>query len=618
MRSHRNNKGLAVAVVSLILVSLVVVAVAAQAGVPKKINYQMKLTDTDTGDPLPGSHDLTFRIYEYELGGTALWTESHTVSADTSGVISVILGSTNPIGISLDGSRWLEVEVDSETLSPRRELVSVPYALTSDHAANADSLGGTAAASFLTDGHSLDADDGDPVDVVYVDYYGRVGVGTDDPDYALHVYSDQPVPTEIVIQNNNESSEENSWQALAFSDESGYSAGFRAYDLDDGTHHGKLTIHNNRLDGDIGFEVGGYETMLISDNNRVGILEPDPSQTLDVRGNIEARILYLGNETSSGNLQLRDAASSIPVVELRKVGDGGRIDVLSASGAIHTSLESETSLGGGGFLQIRRKPSYAGFTVDGNYNDTQDTRVTIVGDGAATTFDMSKTGNNSVVLPGSSIAANEILDEPGVASTRTHYTSGTALQLENGFNTLASKSITVPAGGYVLALASAQPTITHSYATDSQAEFGVSDIEGLFPENQDCLLMIDGDNPGGVYTFPITVHGLFQVPDDGTYTFYFLGRKYGGAFTGNDVQFTLVYFASDHGTVDPTFAGGGGEDFSTEAEGTVFSKAEEVAREREEEEQAHRERVEQEMAEMRAQIEALKLEIDGGLNTETE
>ncbi|MBN2564799.1 MAG: hypothetical protein JXB46_03730, partial [Candidatus Eisenbacteria bacterium] len=69
---------------------------------------------------------------------------------------------------------WLEVEADGEILSPRRELVSAPYSLH-------DETGGSG------DGHSLDADDGDPVDALYVDSEGKVGVGVTAPEAELHV-----------------------------------------------------------------------------------------------------------------------------------------------------------------------------------------------------------------------------------------------------------------------------------------------------------------------------------------------------------------------------------------------------------------------------------------------
>ena len=75
------------------------------------------------------------------------------MDADSEGVLSVILGSVSPIGMSFDGPCWLEAEVDGEVLTPRREVVSVPYAFRS---ANADSLGGLGAASFSLAGHTHD------------------------------------------------------------------------------------------------------------------------------------------------------------------------------------------------------------------------------------------------------------------------------------------------------------------------------------------------------------------------------------------------------------------------------------------------------------------------------
>jgi hypothetical protein len=208
---------------------------SARADVPGKINYQGRLADGTTGEPLPGSHNVTFRLYDAATDGNELWTESQVVMVDSAGVMSAVLGSTTPIDVGFDGATWLEVEVDGEVLSPRREIVSVVYAF---RALNADSLGGFHSGSFALadhthddryvtrdsladagtvnspenpvawsrlksvpsgfadgtddvgeagDGHSLDADDGDPVDALYVDAQGDVGVGTTTPDEKLEV-----------------------------------------------------------------------------------------------------------------------------------------------------------------------------------------------------------------------------------------------------------------------------------------------------------------------------------------------------------------------------------------------------------------------------------------------
>ncbi len=100
----------------------------AQADIPKLINYQGMLTD-ESGGPLDGTPDITFRIYNAPSGGTMRWDETHYSVPVTDGLFNVILGSESG-GIDVDFSEeyWLEIEVNNDTMPERLQFTSMGYA----------------------------------------------------------------------------------------------------------------------------------------------------------------------------------------------------------------------------------------------------------------------------------------------------------------------------------------------------------------------------------------------------------------------------------------------------------------------------------------------------------
>jgi len=123
---------------------------------------------TDNADqPLADqSVQLVFRIYNMESGGGSLWTETHNVMTNSIGVVSVVLGGTNPLHLLFNVQLWLEVEVDGEVMTPRRPLTPAPYArrageadhaseadqaVDSDHAVSSDELDGVPASAWALD-----------------------------------------------------------------------------------------------------------------------------------------------------------------------------------------------------------------------------------------------------------------------------------------------------------------------------------------------------------------------------------------------------------------------------------------------------------------------------------
>ncbi|MFC2062264.1 hypothetical protein ACFLUV_07110 [Elusimicrobiota bacterium] len=113
------------------IISIVFMSVLAKAAVPLNLNFQGKLTD-DAGQAKSGDFDFVFRIYDNKDGsGTALWTETHNNVSVTSGLYSVILGSTTALDISdFENALWLEVAVEGNKLSPLYKLTAAPYAIS--------------------------------------------------------------------------------------------------------------------------------------------------------------------------------------------------------------------------------------------------------------------------------------------------------------------------------------------------------------------------------------------------------------------------------------------------------------------------------------------------------
>ena len=141
--------------VGLGLLLLLTSAIGVTGGVPRTLHYQGRITDPVTGDPLPGSHTATFCIYDDLVAGTQLWCETQELEADGDGVIAAVLGSTAALALPFDAAYWLEVEVDGQVLTPRREIASAAYAL---FAADSDSLDGLDASSYALTAHTHDVD----------------------------------------------------------------------------------------------------------------------------------------------------------------------------------------------------------------------------------------------------------------------------------------------------------------------------------------------------------------------------------------------------------------------------------------------------------------------------
>ena len=210
--------------------------------------YQGRLIDGN--DVADGLYDFQFKLYDNLIIGLSNQVGDDVNRPDVDvidGYFTVYLDFGEAV---FDGNAcWLEIGVRPgeledpnvfTILEPRQKITPAPYAI---YALNGG--GGN--------GHSLDAADGDPVDAVYVDNEGNVGIGTKNPQVRLSLGAEiPPTPKKLAI-----------WDGL--NDFYGFGADW-----------GKITIYAN-----------DDEKMAILNTGNVGIGTTAPGQKLDVdHGNI--------------------------------------------------------------------------------------------------------------------------------------------------------------------------------------------------------------------------------------------------------------------------------------------------------------------------------------------
>jgi hypothetical protein len=105
-----------------------VISAQAQA-VPSLMNFQGRLTDS-SNNPLAGTYPFIFQIFDNSVGGNLLWSETQPSVTVVNGVFAVQLGASTPLTTNiLSGSTaYLQVTANGNTMSPRSQLITSPYA----------------------------------------------------------------------------------------------------------------------------------------------------------------------------------------------------------------------------------------------------------------------------------------------------------------------------------------------------------------------------------------------------------------------------------------------------------------------------------------------------------
>lgn len=555
------------------------VAGARAAPLGAAFTYQGQLKSADV--PANGLHDMRFRLFDAVVVGLQV---GPTICLDGVNVINGLFTVPLDFGAQFNGDRrFLDIEVRADAtpgncaagvytpLTPRQELQGTPYAL---------GVRLPLVEQFDTSGNDIQITNNGTGRVLYAIRGGAGGLSAIRADSA--------------------------------GDSALWGHGSTA------TAEGVVAISTGGADA-LDAQAQGA-TGRAGDFSITNGANPDPALFAATAGTgsaalFDGRVDIGADSGNDGELRVFHSASADPQIRARGTSSGGFLDLYDETGAFHSGFEPDVQ-GTGGFAYIYRSTSSQGFTVDGN-TGANEPRVTISGSARSAVFDMADTGNASVELPTGAIASAECLDEPGVASNAN--SGGVAID-STTLTIILSRTITVPAAGYVLVLGTTQFEIFHTIGTSDRYNIGVSDSSTALPVNQDLLTLVNSAMPSGTYEKAVSPHGLFVV-SAGAHTFYLLGEQSSATLadaTAYDSQLTLIYFATAYGTVTSTALN------ATSTAATVDPAALdenagpvragrtelEIALEREESIAANQARMQRELTEMRAKFDALQRELE--------
>jgi hypothetical protein len=157
--------------------------------------------------------------------------------------------------------------------------------------------------------------------------------------------------------------------------------------------------------------------------------------------------------------------------------------------------------------------------------------------------------SSDVILPTGSINAAEIADEPGIAA-RNREAFGVVLH-STALTDIASRTITVPANGFIVVLATIKAT-NLDFNSTKDFEMCVTEVADL---TGDEYCSRDGlSNPIlNLIDHTITIHTVFQASANTSHTFHMVVQATGASdpnVSCFEPRLTLMFFPTSYGTVE--------------------------------------------------------------------
>lgn len=465
-------------ILALCVLFLAVCPAPAYVQVPRTMNYQGVLTDSEGSAVPDGSYDIAFRIYASPAASMPLWTETNSVTV-ANGIFSVILGESAALDLPFDQQYWLGIAIEGEAeLAPLVKLASLPYSMRSAYADTADYAfdgGGGGSDGWVDDGSVVRlATAGD-----------RVGIGTSSPSENLVVGGDLggfPEASYIVSCNPN------------FEEYSGIKLGYNA------DNHATINWlgDGDQLRFSTRFSGTSYNNSLVIREGKVGIGVDYPTEPLVIGNNLADH-----SETSTMLVVGNNAAGSFSGVSL---GENSQNRFYMAYDNDDDYIYMGMQVGGvyysnnlvlrGGKVGIGNNNPTEPLVIGNNLADHSETStILVVGNntpGSASGISLGVDADNRFYM---CYDNDDNYTYMGMEVGGVFYSNGIVLRSGNvGIGTDSpSRKLTVRGNILIEKAGTGEPVAELGEGLDYAEGFDVSEGPGIEPGT---VLVIDPDNPG--------------------------------------------------------------------------------------------------------------------------
>lgn len=262
--------------------------------------------------------------------------------------------------------------------------------------------------------------------------------------------------------------------------------------------------------------------------------------------------LQLGSPSQNGLISLFQQGSAQPAVQIFNFGGlGGSFRLRDNLGNSIAFMAPDLQGPNAATFELAGNGGLLSF--DGSLSATpgSGSLLTITGPQSSLSFNTSLTGDESLQLPARSVGPSELFAAPGLASIFRNQ----AVAITSTISTVTSRSITVPAPGYVVVIGTASLGVQRTSNTTGLLLMAVSDVANTMPfATRTALRLTPSTITFGQYDFPAVSHGVFDVAAAGQYTFFLNANASGfGTPTVSNANLTLLYFPTTYGDVTPNF-----------------------------------------------------------------